>query len=80
MLSEKQFLLKSKQSLKNRGISRVCALCEVVKFQKLSKGNLIIEIQLDGDPRMKTFNGYNHVLWRLQEARVLRQIDGALML
>jgi hypothetical protein len=67
-------------AVKPSSISRVCTLYEVVKFQKLSEGDPIIQIQPDGDPRMKTFNGYNHVLWQFQEARVLRQIDGALML
>ncbi|KAJ8147654.1 hypothetical protein LV156_009019 [Aspergillus fumigatus] len=62
------------------GISRVRTLCEVVDFQKLSEDDPIIQIQPDGDPRMRAFNGYNHVLQRFQEARALRQIDGALML
>ncbi|PKX89109.1 uncharacterized protein P174DRAFT_464815 [Aspergillus novofumigatus IBT 16806] len=43
------------------GISRVRALCEVVKFQKLN-----------GDPHIRTFNRYNHILQQFQEARGLR--------
>lgn len=37
-------------------------------------------MQPDGDPRVRMFNGYNHILWRYAEARALRQVDGALML
>jgi hypothetical protein len=62
------------------GISRVRRLCEIVEFQRLSEDDPIIQIQPDGDPRMRKFNGYNHILRRYTEARALRQIDGALML
>ncbi|EAW16824.1 uncharacterized protein NFIA_001730 [Aspergillus fischeri NRRL 181] len=61
------------------GISRVGQLCELVKFQRLSEDDPIIQMQPDGDPHMRKFNGYNHVLRQFKEARALRQIDGALM-
>lgn len=37
-------------------------------------------MQPNGDPRVRIFNGYSHILWRYAEARALRQVDGALML
>ncbi|KAH3438007.1 hypothetical protein KXW39_000827 [Aspergillus fumigatus] len=62
------------------GISNVRRLCELVEFQRLSEDDAIIQMQPDGDPRVRMFNGYNHILWRYAEARALRQVDGALML
>jgi hypothetical protein len=62
------------------GISRVRRLFELVEFQRLSEDDAIIQMQPDGDPRMKMFNGYSHILQRYTEARALRQVDGALML
>ncbi|KAL5047247.1 hypothetical protein BDW71DRAFT_214149 [Aspergillus fruticulosus] len=61
-------------------ISRVHRLCELVEFKRLSEDDSIIQMQLDGDPHMRIFNGYNHILRRYTEARVLRQVDGALKL
>jgi hypothetical protein len=62
------------------GISRVRCLCELIEFQRLSEDDAIIQMQPDGDPRMRIFNGYNHIIRRYAEARALRQVDGALML
>ncbi|GFF46889.1 hypothetical protein IFM46972_08160 [Aspergillus udagawae] len=62
------------------GISRVRRLCELVEFKRLSEEDPIIQMQPDGDPRMRIFNGYNHILRRYTEARALRQVDGALKL
>jgi hypothetical protein len=62
------------------GISSVRRFCELVEFQRLSEDDAIIQMQPDGDPRMRVFNGYNHILRRYAEARALRQVDGALML
>jgi hypothetical protein len=62
------------------GISRVRRLCELVEFQRLSEADPIIQMQPDGDPRVRIFNGYSHILWRYAEARAVRQVDGALML
>jgi hypothetical protein len=62
------------------GISRVRSLCELVEFQRLSEDDPIIQVQRDGDPRMRMFNGYNHVLRLYRGARTLRQLDGSLML
>jgi hypothetical protein len=62
------------------GISRVRRLCELVDFQRLSEDDPIIQMQRDGDPRMRMFNGYNHVLRLYTGARTLRQLDGSLML
>jgi hypothetical protein len=62
------------------GISRVRRLCELVEFQRLGEDDPIIQMQPVGDPRMRKFNGYNHVLRRYEEARELRQLDGALTL
>ena len=62
------------------GISRVRRLCELVEFQRLSEDDPIIQMQPDGDPRMRLFNGYNHVLQLYRGARTLRQLDRSLML
>ncbi|KAF7182858.1 hypothetical protein CNMCM7691_002602 [Aspergillus felis] len=62
------------------GISSVRRLCELVEFQRLSEDDPIIQMQPNGDPRMRIFYGYNHVLRLYREARALRQLDGDLML
>jgi hypothetical protein len=62
------------------GVSRVRHICETVEFQRWSEDDPIIQMQPDGDPRVKIFNGYNHILRRYTEARALRQVDGPLML
>ncbi|KAF7170605.1 hypothetical protein CNMCM6106_005247 [Aspergillus hiratsukae] len=62
------------------GISTIRSLCELVEFQRLSEDDPIIQMQPDGDPRVRMFNGYNRVRRLYTEARALRQIDGSLML
>ncbi|KAF7585485.1 hypothetical protein BBP40_010813 [Aspergillus hancockii] len=62
------------------GISRVRRLCELVEFKRLSEDDPIIQMQPGADHHMRKFNRYSHVLRRYEEARALRQIDGALML
>lgn len=67
-------------AVESSGISRVRRLCELVEFQRLSEADPIIPMQPDGDPRVRKFNGYSHILWRYAEACAVRQVDGALML
>jgi hypothetical protein len=62
------------------GISSFRRLCELVEFQRLSEDDPIIQMQPDGDPRVRLLNGYSHILRVYIEARTLRQVDGALML
>jgi hypothetical protein len=64
----------------NSGISKVHRLRELFEFKRLSEDDPIIQMQPDGDPRVRIFIGYNHILRRYIEARALQQVDGALKL
>ncbi|GIJ92742.1 hypothetical protein Asppvi_002020 [Aspergillus pseudoviridinutans] len=75
-----QELVQVDLAVEPSGVSRVRGLCQLVEFQRLSEDDPIIQMQPNGGPHMKKFNGYNYVLQRYKEARSLRQLDGALML
>ncbi|KAF7164514.1 hypothetical protein CNMCM6106_001032 [Aspergillus hiratsukae] len=75
-----QELVQVDLAVEPSGIKRVRDLCQLVEYQRLSEDDPIIQMQPDGGPDMRKFNGYNYVLRRYTKARALRQIDGALML
>lgn len=58
-----QELVQVDLAVESSGILRVRCLCELVEFQRLSEADPIIPMQLDGDPCVRKFNGYSHILW-----------------